>query len=107
MGPFLRPLHLLLFGRPFAYDLIDRRFHKARRYSLLIAPTFAVIRNERLVHHDVCVELVERFSELLTALAIHAPEIPKSVRRKLVGCVTSQPFFSAMGADLLNRGSVV
>ena len=43
MRTFLRPLHLLLFGKPFTYDLIDRRFHKARRNRLLIAPTFAVI----------------------------------------------------------------
>jgi len=29
-------LHLLLFGKPLTYDLIDRRFHKARRNRLLI-----------------------------------------------------------------------
>src|SRR5262249_20148407 len=73
-------LHLLLFGKPFTYYLIDRRFHKARRYSLLIAPTFAVIWNERLVHYDIRVELVERFSELLTALAGNATVVLNAVQ---------------------------
>ena len=80
MCTFLRPLHLLLFGKALTYDLIDRRFDKARRNRLLIAPTFAVIRNERLVHHDVCVELVERFSELLTALAGNATVVQNAVQ---------------------------
>ena len=63
MGTLLRPLHLLLFRKPLAYDLIYRRFHKARRDRFLVAPAFAVIGNERLVHNDICVELVERFSD--------------------------------------------
>ena len=79
MCTFLRPLHLLLFGKALTYDLIDRRFHKARRNRLLIAPTFAVIRNECLVGNDIRVELVERFSELLTALAGNATVVQNAV----------------------------
>jgi hypothetical protein len=49
MCAFLRPLHLLLFGKPLTYDLVYRRFHKARRNRFLITPAFAVIWNECLV----------------------------------------------------------
>jgi hypothetical protein len=49
---FLRPLHLLLFGKPLSYDLIYRRFHKA----------FAAIWNECLVGNDIRIKLVERLS---------------------------------------------
>jgi predicted Kef-type K+ transport protein len=43
MCTFLCPLHLLLFGKSLTYDLVYRRFHKARRNRLVIAPTFAVV----------------------------------------------------------------
>jgi len=49
-------LHLLFFNKALTDDLVDRRFHKARRDRFLIAPTFTVIRNERLIGHDVRVE---------------------------------------------------
>src|SRR5271165_14843 len=80
MCTFLSPLHLLLFGKPFTYDLVDRRLHKARRNRLLITPTFAVIWNECLVDNDIRVELVERFSELLTALAGNATVVQNAVQ---------------------------
>jgi hypothetical protein len=80
MCTLLRPLHLLLFGKPLTYDLIDRRFHKARRNRLVIAPTFAVIWNEGLVDNDIRVELVQRFSELLTALADNATVVQNTVQ---------------------------
>src|ERR1700740_1537250 len=80
MRTFFRPLHLLLFGKPLTYDLIDRRFHKARRNRLVIAPTFAVIWNECLVDNDIRVELVERLSELLTALAGNATVVQNAVQ---------------------------
>ena len=80
MCAFLSPLHLLLFGNPFTYDLVDCRFHKARGYSVLIAPRFAVIWNECLVDNDIRVELVERFSELLTTLAGNATVVLNAVQ---------------------------
>ena len=69
MCTLLRPLHLLLFGKPLTYDLIYRRFHKARRNRFLIPPTFAVIWNECLVDNDIRVELVERLSQFATILS--------------------------------------
>jgi len=79
MCTFLCPLHLLLFGKPLTYDLVYRRFHKARRDRFLVAPAFAVIWNECLVDNYLLVELVERFSELLTALAGNATVVQNAV----------------------------
>ena len=69
MCTFLCPLHLLLFGKPLTYDLVYRRFHKARRNRFLITPTLAVIWNECLVDNDVRVEFVERLFEFATILS--------------------------------------
>jgi hypothetical protein len=69
MCTFLRPLHLLLFGKPLTYDLVYGRFHKARRDRFLITLAFAVIWNECLVDNDIRVELVERLSQFATILS--------------------------------------
>ena len=69
MGTLLRPLHLLLFGKPLTHDLIYRRFHKARRDRFLITPTFAVIWNECLVDNDIRIEFIERLSQFATILS--------------------------------------
>ena len=69
MSALLCPLHLLLFGKPLTYDLIYRRFHKARRNRFLVAPTLAIIWNECLVDSDIRVELVERLSQFATILS--------------------------------------
>ena len=69
MCTFLRPLHLLLFGKPLTYDLVYRRFHKAGRNCFPIAPTFAVIWNEYFVDSDIRIELVERLLQFATILS--------------------------------------
>jgi hypothetical protein len=69
MGTFLRPLHLLLLGKPAYLRSGYRRFHKARRDRFLVAPAFAIIWNDCLVDDDICVELVERLSQFATVLS--------------------------------------
>ena len=69
MDTLLRPLHLLLFGKPLTYDLVYRRFHKASRNRFLITPAFAIIWNECLVDNDIRVEFAERLSQFATILS--------------------------------------
>jgi hypothetical protein len=85
VGAFLRPLHLLLFGKALADDGVDRGLGEGRGDPLAIAPSLAVVRNGRGVVVDVDPEfpggpgepLQARIVVLQALDAIHHPLGPE------------------------------
>jgi hypothetical protein len=53
VGPFLRPLHLLLFGEASADDEVDGGFHEGGGNPFTVVPASAVIDDRRGVVGDV------------------------------------------------------
>jgi hypothetical protein len=53
------PAHLLSFYKPPGDELVDRRFHKPRRYALPAPVPLAVVHNTRCVVVDVGPEFLE------------------------------------------------
>src|ERR1700679_3265342 len=59
------PSHLLILDEPLGDKLVDRRFHKARRYSFPTPMTLHVVDDSRSIAVDIGPEFLEGASQFL------------------------------------------
>lgn len=65
MSPAQCLSHLLLLDEPLGDTLVDRRFHKARRYSFPTSMTLPVVEDSRSIVVDIGTEFLEGASQFL------------------------------------------